>query len=72
MARDAKKKFLWDDKNRKAYEIQTTARNDSVLANWDKKEKYKVPITWVTYDPQIMDEIKKITENKDEYLLIKT
>jgi hypothetical protein len=30
-----------------------------------------VPITWVTYDEQIMDEIKKITENKDEYLLIK-
>ncbi len=43
---DAKKKFLWDDKNRKAYEIQTTARKDSVLANWDKKEKYKVPIIW--------------------------
>ena len=68
---DAKKKFLWDDKNRKAYEIQTTARKDSILANWDKKEKYKVPITWVTYDEQIMEEIKKITENKDEYLLIK-
>jgi hypothetical protein len=68
---DAKKKFLWDDKNRKAYEIQTTARKDSVLANWDKKEKYKVPIIWVTYDQQIMEEIKKITENKDEYLLIK-
>jgi len=68
---DAKKKYLWDDKKRKAYEIQTTARKDSILANWDKKDKYNVPITWVTYDAQIMEEIKKITENKDEYLLIK-
>ena len=29
-----------------------------------------MPITWVTYDEQIIDEIKKITENKDKYLLI--
>ena len=68
---DAKKKFMWDDKNRKAYEIQTSARKDSVLANADKKQKYNIPITWVTYDESILEEIKKITENKDEYLLIK-
>ncbi len=68
---DAKKKFMWDDKNRKAYEIQTSARKDSVLANADKKQKYNIPITWVTYDESLIEEIKKITENKDEYLLIK-
>ena len=68
---DAKKKFMWDDKNRRAYEIQTSARKDSVLANADKKQKYNIPITWVTYDEGILEEIKKITENKDEYLLIK-
>ena len=68
---DAKKKFMWDDKNRRAYEIQTSARKDSVLANADKKQKYNIPITWVTYDESMLEEIKKITENKDEYLLIK-
>ena len=68
---DAKKKFMWDDKNRRAYEIQTSARNDSLLGNADKKQKYNIPITWVTYDESILEEIKKITENKDEYLLIK-
>ena len=68
---DVKREYLWDDKARMAYEIQTTAREDSVRANMDKKEKYKTPITWVTYDEKILEEIKKITENKDKYLLIK-
>ena len=65
------KKYLWGDKNRKAYEIQTTARKDSILANLDKKHKYKVSIIWVTYDKTILREIQKITEGKDNYLFIK-
>ena len=68
---DKKKKYLWDDVNRRAYEIQTTARKDSIEANKNKNKKYKLPITWVTYDEGILDEIKKLTENKDEYLIIK-
>ncbi|MEM0142841.1 MAG: hypothetical protein QXL94_02650 [Candidatus Parvarchaeum sp.] len=48
---------MWNDKNKRAYEIQTTARSDSILANWNKKKKYKVPITWVTYNEQIMNKI---------------
>ena len=67
----AKKKYMWDDANRMAYEIQTNAREDAILANAKKKEKYRVPITWVTYDEGILEEIKKITEGKDEYLLTK-
>ena len=66
----SRKKYMWADDERMAYEIQTNAREDSVLGNVDKKVKYKIPITWITYDEQIMDEIKKITENKDEYLRI--
>ena len=68
---DLRKKYLWYDEGRMAYEIQTTARKDSILANASKKEKYRIPITWVTYDEEILNEIKKLTENKDEYLLIK-
>ncbi|MEM4098108.1 MAG: hypothetical protein QXS81_05435, partial [Candidatus Micrarchaeaceae archaeon] len=70
VANAAKKKYMWDDKNRRAYEIQTTARRDSVLTNAEKKQKYNIPITWVTYDEGIVGEIKKITENKDKYLLV--
>lgn len=33
----AKKKFLLDDKNRRAYEIHTSTRKDSVSANANKK-----------------------------------
>ena len=60
-----------DALNMVAYEIQTSARKDSVLANADKKQKYNIHITWVTYKESVIEEIKKITENKDEYLLIK-
>jgi hypothetical protein len=67
----AKKKYMWDDKNRRAYEIQTNARKDSILANVKKKEKYNIYITGVTYSESILEEIKKITEGKDEYLVIR-
>jgi hypothetical protein len=66
-----KKKYLWDDANRRAYEIQTTARKENVIANMERDRKLGLAVTWVAYDEQIMEEIKKITENKDEYLLIK-
>ena len=67
----AKKKYMWDDKNRRAYEIQTNARKDSILANVKKKEKYNIHITWVTYSESILEEIKKITHYKDKYLVIR-
>ena len=66
-----KKKYMWDDKNRRAYEIQTPARKDSVLTNADKKQKYNILIIWVTHNEIILEEIKKINEKKDKYLLIK-
>jgi hypothetical protein len=71
VANAAKKKYMWDDKNRKAYEIQTTAREDSIMANAEKKAKYNISITWVTYDESICEDIKELTKDKDGYLLIK-
>ena len=65
-----KKKYMWDDAKRMAYEIQTNARKDSITANIEKEEKYKIPITWVAYDANILEEIKRITENKNAYLII--
>jgi len=66
-----KKKYLWEDKNKRAYEIQTTARKENILANKKRNAESDLPMTWVTYDERLMEEIKKITDNKDEYLLIK-
>ena len=67
----ARKKYMWADSERMAYEIQTNAREDAILANAKKKEKYNIHITWVTYGESILEEIKKITEGKDEYLVIR-
>ena len=66
-----KKKLMWGDKNRRAYEIQTSARKGYVLANVDKKQKYNIPITWIIYDEDILGELKKTTYDKDKYLSIK-
>ena len=63
--------MLWADNERMAYEIQTNAREDAILSNSRKKEKYGIPITWVSYDEEILNIIRKLTENKDGYLIIK-
>ena len=68
---DAKKKYLWADSQRRAYEIQTTARKENVLTNRAKGQRVGIPITWVSYDEKIVEEIKKLTEDKDEYMLVK-
>jgi hypothetical protein len=62
---------MWADNDRMAYEIQTNAREDAILTNAKKKEKYKILIMWISYDESILEDIKKSTENKDDYLLIK-
>lgn len=67
---DRHKKFLWDDKNVQAYEIQTTARKDKIELNAAKKVKYNWPLTWVTYDKSILDSIKELTSGKDNYMLV--
>jgi hypothetical protein len=67
---DKRKKYLWDDKARMAYEIQTSARKDAIEINGAKKEKYGLPLTWVTYDKDIMKDIKEITAGNDSYMLV--
>lgn len=64
------KKYLWDDKNRRAYEIQTTARKENITANRVRNQKLGLKMVWVHYDKEILEEIKRETNNEDEYLLI--
>ncbi len=68
---DTRKKYLWNDARRRGYEIQTTGRKDSVSGNSKKRTKYNIPITWVSYDGDTLEEIKKLTNGKDEYLMLK-
>ncbi len=68
---DKRKKYLWGDKAIRAYEIQTSARKDAIEANSEKKEKYGLPVTWVTYNKEIMESIKELTTDKDDYMLVK-
>lgn len=64
------KKYLWDDKNRRAYEIQTTARKENALANKERNDRLGIPITWIAHDKDMLEEIKKLTNSEDEYLLL--
>lgn len=68
---DKKKKYLWDDKNKRAYEIETTARADNIIKNMERNRRAELLVTWINYDKDMLEEIKKITENRDGYLLIK-
>jgi len=66
-----RKKYLWDDSKKRAYEVQTTARKENVLANRERDISAGFTITWVTHYKEVLEEIKKLTEDKDEYLLVK-
>jgi len=65
------KKYLWDDSKARAYEIQTTADKENVLANRKRNLGLGLPTTWVCYEESLLEEIRKLTNNEDEYLLIR-
>ncbi len=67
----AKKNYMWASSEKMTFEIQTSAREDAILSNAKKKERYKIPITWVSYDNGILSKIKEITLDADSYLLIR-
>ena len=67
---DEKKRYLWDLRGAKGYEAQTSARRDSIEMNMDKGKLWGVPVVWITDDREIMNEMERITNNKDEYLML--
>ena len=66
----AAKKWLWDARAVKGYEIQTSARPDSVEMNSGKARRWKIPLVWVSDDETILGEIRKQTGGRDGYLAI--
>ena len=62
-----KKKYLWDLRGAKGYEAQTSARKDAIEMN---KAKNSMPITWVAEDEEVLEEIKRLTGQRDRYTLV--
>ncbi|MCL5099998.1 MAG: hypothetical protein M1158_02660 [Candidatus Marsarchaeota archaeon] len=63
------KRYLWDTSKAKGYEIQTSARTDAVSMN-EAKKKINMPITWVSENEKVLEEIKRLTNSEDRYELV--
>ncbi len=67
---NTKKNYLWNNLGRRGYEIQTTAIRRVILDHAERAEKNGLPLTWVSWDPGVLDAIKKIRWEKDEYMKV--
>ena len=61
------KRYLWDAADAMGYEIQTSARKDAIEMN---DAKTGLPITWVAEDATVLEEIKRLTGQRNEYMLL--
>ena len=67
---NAKKPGLWDVSSAKGYEVQTSARSDSVKENAGKAYRYGIPIVWISDNKEVLGILEKITRGQDEYMII--
>ncbi len=49
------------------YEIQTSARKEAIEMN---ESKTGLPITWVAENEEVIKNIKELTGQRDEYMLV--
>lgn len=68
---DEKRKYLWDDDKRKGYEIQTAATKERITGHAELAERYGVPLTWVSWDTEVLEAIKRLRGEKDDYMVVK-
>ena len=47
------------------YEIQTSARKEAIEMN---EAKTSLPITWITEGEAVLEEIKRLTAQRDGYI----
>jgi hypothetical protein len=52
-----KKRGLWDISQAKGYEIQTSARKDSLDINKGKSQRWGVPLVWISDNDEILTKI---------------
>ncbi len=65
-----KKRYLWDREEVRGYEIQTSARDDSISTNKEKAKEWGIPMVWVSDNEEVLGEIRKATGDSDEYVKI--
>jgi hypothetical protein len=65
---DQRKRYLWDLRGAKGYEVQTSARKDSIEMNKDKGKLWSVPMVWVASGKEVLDEIAQLTKDTSERL----
>ena len=61
------KRYFWDVTGAMGYEIQTSARKEAIEMN---EAKTGLPITWVARDEEVLENIKRLTNQMGKYLLI--
>ena len=59
------KRYLWDFAGAMGYEIQTSARKEAIEMN---EAKTGLPITWITEGEAVLEEIKRLTAQRDGYI----
>ena len=59
------KRYLWDIAGAMGYKIQTSARKEAIEMN---EAKTGLPITWITEDEAVLEEIKRLTAQRDSYI----
>ncbi len=64
------KNYLWNDLGRRGYEIQTNGIRRVVLDHAERAEKNGLPLTWVSWDSDVLEAIRKIRKEKDEYMKV--
>ena len=61
------RRYLWDVAGAMGYEIQTSAKKEAIEMN---EAKTGLPITWVTGDGEVLEDIKRLTNGKDRYMIV--
>ena len=67
---NVKKRGLWNLKKAKGYEVQTSARKDSLADNKDKVRIWGVPIVWVADNKDVLKKIKHQTGDYGEFMTV--
>ena len=65
-----KKRYLWDREEARGYEVQTSAREDSISMNKEKAKEWGIPMVWVSDSAEVLDEIRKMAGDGYGYMKI--
>ena len=61
------KRYLWDIAGAMGYKIQTSVRKEAIEMN---EAKTDLPITWVAEDKEVLEGIRRLTNENGQYMII--